>query len=161
MKVLIDIKIKYFVLLLIIIAIGCASTRTQTRISTTKPEKYKSVWCSSLETSGHQDGFPITSPVGINDGTFTTGNGKNVILYTTWYDLEPRTTVTFRWEVYQPNGEIVGSVGDAWETNSTSHSSHFRMELDDKHNRVPGVWTVKTFVNNYYIFTEQFTILED
>jgi len=161
MKVLIDIKIKYFVLLLIIIAIGCAPTRTQSRISTTKPEKYKSVWCSSVETSGHQEGFPITTPVGINDGTFTTGNGKNAVLYTTWYDLEPRTKVTLRWEVYQPNGEIMGSVGDAWETISSSQTSPFVFSLDDKHNRTPGVWTVQVYVNGHYIFTEQFTILED
>ncbi len=161
MKVLIDIGIKYLVLLLLFIAIGCVATKTQTRVSTIKPEKYKSVWCSSLETSGHREGYPIITPVGENDGTFTTGNGKNAILYTTWYDLEPRAKVTIRWEVYQPNGEIGGSVGDVWETISSQQNSHFVFSLDDKYNRVPGVWTVKVFVNNHYIFTEQFTILED
>ena len=100
MKVLIDIKIKYFVLLLIIIAIGCAPTKVQVSESTVKPEKYKSVWCNSVEVSGKREGYDITSPVGINDGTFTTGNGKEAVLYTYFYDLEPRKKVTFRWEVY-------------------------------------------------------------
>ena len=118
------------------------------------------MFCSSVETSGHHKGYPITTPVGINDGTFTTGNGKNVVLYTTWYDLEPETKVTFRWEVYQPNGEIVGSFGSAWKMIRTEQNTHFVFSLDDNYNRVPGIWSVEVYVNNHYIFTEKFTILE-
>jgi len=162
MKVLIDIKIKYFVLLVVFL-VGCATTPTKVQVvseSTVKPEKYKSVWCNSVEVSGKHEGYDITSPVGINDGTFTRGNGKEAVLYTYFYDLEPRKKVTFRWEVYKPNGEILTSAGDAFITVSSSQTIHFNFMLDDKLNRESGVWTVKCFINGHYIFTEQFTILE-
>ena len=137
----------YFTILAFLV--GCATT-PQVSESTVKPERYKSVWCNSVEVTGKVEGYNLTSPVGINDGTFTTGNGKNALLYTDFYDLEPRKKVTFRWEVYKPNGEILTSVGDVFITISSSQSIHLKFNLDDELNREPGVWTVKVFVNNHY-----------
>jgi hypothetical protein len=156
MKVLIDVKVKYFVLLLIFILAGCTcSVTTDEKVSTRKPEKYKSVFCSSLVKKGDTE-----YPVDITD-KFTRGDGKKVFLYTDWYDLEPKTKTTFRWEVYPPNGEILGSLATSSETTSSQHYTQMNISLDDEYNRVPGVWAIKVYVNNHYIFTEQFTILED
>jgi hypothetical protein len=151
MKVLIDIRIKYFVLLLIVITIGCTSSR----ISTRKPEKYKSVLCSSIEK---REGAEY--PGNLTD-TFTIGDGKRVNIYTNWYDLEIGAETSFRFEWYQPNGEILGSYGGVHKTISSSHYTVGFMSLDYKYNHPPGVWTVEVYVNNHYIFTKQFTILED
>ena len=156
MKILRAIKIKYSVLLLIFILAGCkCSVTTDEEVSTRKPEKYKSVFCSSLEKRGDAE-----YPIDITD-KFTRGDGKKVFLYTDWYDLELEMKTEFRWEWYDPNGEIIGSAATVAKITGSQHYTVGFMHLDDKLNRVPGVWTLKVYVNNHYIFTEQFTILED
>ncbi len=143
---------KYFALLLsIIITAGCAPTI----VSVKKSEQYKTVLCSSIEKKEN-----VAYPKNLTD-QFTKGNGKKVNVFIDWYDLEPQTKNTIRWEWFHPGGEIMGSIARVF-TPTTSHwKSWGTMELDDKYNRSPGQWSVKVFLNNNYICTKKFMILEN
>ena len=142
---------KYFVLLLIIITVGCAPTI----VSVKKSEQYKTVLCSSIEKKGN-----TTHPKNLTD-QFTKGNGKKVYVFTDWYDLEPQTKNTVRWEWFYPEGEIMGSSSHVFTPTKSHWKTWAPIKLDDKYNRSPGQWSVKVFLNNNYICTKKFMILEN
>jgi hypothetical protein len=131
--------------------VGC----TPTRVSVKKPEKFKTVVCSSVEK---KEG--TTYPKNLTNN-FIKGNGKKVYAFTDWYDLGPRTKNTVRWEWYDPKGEISGSSAREIMPKSSHWKTWGYLKLDDKYNRSPGLWTVKVFFNDHYICAEEFTISDE
>lgn len=139
--------------LMFIYILGCSPAIQVSKART--PEKHRTYFGESYE---RREGkiYP-----GNLTNKFIKGDGKRVCVFTEWFDLIPSAKYVIRWEWYGPRGQIVGSKSLEFTPKESHSTSVGSLYLDHKWKRQNGVWSVKLYVNDFFISEERCLIADN